>query len=99
MLPYQLAFAGFAFPLVFPLRLPFPAFAVFSADLFPDFAEAVLSFLFVVFFAVSLFFPGVVSADDFFFSWVALGLGEAFLLGLGLGEGFGDGFGSALGDG
>src|SRR5437867_9257961 len=93
MLPYQLAFAGFAFPLIFPLRLPFPVFAVFSADLFPDFSEAVLSCLSVVFFA------GVVSACDFFFSGVTLGFGEAFLLGLGLGEGFGVGFGGGLGDG
>ena len=99
MLPYQLALAGLAEALVFPLRLPLPVGAVFSFDSFSDLAKAVLSFLSAVFFAVSFFFAGVVSACDFFFSVVTLGFGEAFFLGLGLGEGFGDGFGTALGDG
>src|SRR4029077_7492498 len=99
MLPYQLAFAGFALPLVFPLMLPFPVFAGFSPNLFSTFEEAVSSFLSVDFFAVSFFFAGVVSTCDFFFSGVALGFGEAFFPGLRLGEGFGEGFGTALGDG
>src|SRR5205085_12288698 len=99
MLPYQLALAGLAAAPVFPLRLPFPVVAVFLLDSFADLLEAVLSFLSVVFFAVSFFFAGVVSGCDFFFSGVALGFGETFFLGLGLGEGFGDGFGTALGDG
>jgi len=99
MLPYQLAFAGFAIPPGFPLRLPFPAFAIFPRASFSDFAGEILSFLSVGFFAVSFFVAGVVSACDFFFSGVALGFGEAFFLGLDLGEGFGEAFGTALGDG
>src|SRR5207245_6906370 len=99
MLPYQLALTGLAVAPGFPLRLPFPVVAVFSFDSFSDLAEAVLSFLSAVFFAVPFLFAGVVSACDFFFSGVALGFGEAFFLGLGLGEGFGGGFGTALGDG
>ena len=99
MLPYQLTLAGLAVAPAFPLRLPFPVDAFFLLDSFSDPVEAVLSFLSVVFFAVSFFFAGVVTGRDFFFSEVALGLGEAFFLGLGLGEGFGDGFGAVLGDG
>src|SRR6266550_2445746 len=95
MLPYQLALAGLAVAPAFPLRLPFPVDAFFLLDSFSDLVEAVLSFLSVVFFAVSFFFAGVVSGCDFFFSGVALGFGEAFFLGLGLG----DGFGTVLGDG
>src|SRR5438309_11213023 len=93
MLLYQLVLAGLAAAPVFPLRLPFPVVAVSSLDSLSDLVEAVLSFLSVVFFA------GVVSACDFFYSGVALGFGEAFFLGLSLGEDFGDGFGTALGDG
>ena len=83
-LPYRVALAGLAVASVFPLRPPFPVVEVFSFDSFSDLVEAVLSFLSVVFFAVSFFFAGVVSAPDFFFSGVALGFGEAF---------FGAGFG------
>ena len=99
MLPYQLALAGLAVTPVFPLRLPFPVDAVFLLDSFSDLVEAVLSFLSAVFFPVSFFFAGVVSAGDFLFSGVALGFGEAFFLGLGLGEGFGEAFATAFGDG
>src|SRR5438270_9817033 len=95
MLPYQLALTELAAAPIFPLRLPFPVVAVFLLDSFSDLLEAVLSFLSVVFFAVSFFFAGVVSGCDFFFSGVALGFGEASFLGLG----FGDVFGTALGDG
>src|SRR5438445_11843689 len=99
MLPYQLALAGLAVTPAFPLRLPFPVEAVFLLDSFSDLVEAVLSFLSAVFFAVSLFFAGVVSACDFFFSLIALGLGEAFFVVLSLAAGFGGGFGSELGAG
>src|SRR5438874_7755077 len=97
MLPYQLALAGLAVALVFPLRLPFPVGTVFSFDSFSDLAKAVLSFLSAVFFAVSFFFAGVVSVCDFFLSVVMSGFGEAFFVWRWWGEGFGDGCGSARG--
>ena len=97
MSPYQLGLAGLALPPVCPPAVPLPFFAVFSLDLLSDFLGS--AFFAANFLAFSFSFVGVAAGCDFFFSGVALGLGEAFFPGLGLGEDFGEAFVSVLGDG
>src|SRR5437870_1963992 len=95
MLPYQLAFAGLALAPVCLPAVPLPP--VFSLNLLSDFLGS--PFFTANFLAFSFSCVGAAAGCDFFFSGVALGLGEAFFLGVAFGEGFGEAFTTGLGDG